>query len=234
LSVTWHGPTAEQIDAAVTLTKALVGEAKVFDWVGDVAAGRGGLRSLLARGRVDVDGFTLAFSEQQREVQARRPAAALQRQGSDEKWSLVQLEPTRTRASVLPGLERLRTGDLALLEAVLVGVPFASARFSRFGEHFAFVRSEAGEDDALRVSLRLEESLDACLGASGRCIGAGTGGAFAFVLLVLSDLDAAARVQTALQQAKAPVNTWLGFFDETLRAEWVGAWPHTPAPGERP
>lgn len=237
LQLVWHGPRDHELDAARALTKALLGERELFDWVGPVEVAEPSLTSLLLRGgRARVDELPAAFTSARQALLSRRPDSPLQihsRTGPEGKWVVAQLDPHRPREGLLPDLITLRTSDPELLGVKLMGLPFSSRRFSRFDESFLYVQCEVPPEDAARLSLRLDEQLDAELQPErlGRVIGGGTGERFSSVMLVVRELGRALpRIREALIAAQAPKSSWIRFFDDTLAHEWLGVWPQTPPP----
>jgi hypothetical protein len=65
----------------------------------------------------------------------------------------------------------------------------------------------------------------------GCCIGGGSGLRYSYIDLALTDLVRGVPfVREVLARLQAPPRTWLLFHDDDLAEEWVGVYPHTPAP----
>ncbi|MCA2977194.1 MAG: hypothetical protein INH41_31380 [Myxococcaceae bacterium] len=228
----WRG--ASDPDAAVCLMNGLVGERAVMDWVGPVEVARPSLRAKLFRGSgTGVGSFAAAFVEQQRALLARRPARPLQARDDEGSWAVVSFDPTAAREGRLRDLTSAATPDLELLQVVVSGAPFASARFSRFGEAFLYAQVEVPPDEGTRRRMQLEDALDAALAGSGRVVTAGTGARFAYIVLVVAELaPAVERVRATLERLGVPRRAWVRFLDDGLSAEWVGVFPDSPPPSD--
>lgn len=113
---------------------------------------------------------------------------------------------------------------------------FSSARFSRFGETFCFVKldgSQGLDKGGFADKSEIEDALDAALQPAGlgAHVGGGTGRRYSYVDLALRDVDRAIPlIREVLRSGRAPRRTWLLFFDDALRDEWVGIWEDTPQP----
>lgn len=236
LGVTWHGATDDEHEAAVWLTKCLLGEHEMADWVGAVIPGG---RSLMSRlfgrsGRVGVADFVDAFTEAKRRQHEARPESRLlvSSRTRDANWAVATIDPRTRQGGRQLDLRTARTADLELLSASIGGVPFSSCRFSRFAETLLYVQTDGFADEGFSTTLAMEEAVDAALGPLGRTFGAGTGDQYSYLnLVVADDVDAALeRIRQALQQGRSPKRSWIRFFDDTLANEWVGVWPDSPAP----
>ncbi|MBM4778795.1 MAG: hypothetical protein GQE15_13915 [Archangiaceae bacterium] len=236
LGVTWNGATDDDHEAAVWLTKGLLGEHAMADWVGAVVPGGRSLMSKLfgRSSRVGVSDFVDAFGEAKRRQHDARPDGRLlvsSRVAADANWSVATIDPRTRQGGRQLDLHTTRTADLELLSASIGGVPFSSCRFSRFGETVLYVQTDGFSDEGFTSTLAMEEAVDAALGPLGRTIGAGTGARSSYLNLVVGDVDAALeRIRHALQQGKLPTRSWIRFFDDTLANEWVGVWPDSPSP----
>ncbi|MDP3236029.1 MAG: hypothetical protein Q8N26_24795 [Myxococcales bacterium] len=232
--------------AAFVMTQTLLGEKTLPDWVAQVTvdAPPSILSKLLGAGRTaalsatSLPGRVEALKRSWLDRQADQPLLVSSRVGRDANWSLVRLEPQP--ASDFPGqkdLQSARTANVDFFKATRSGAPFASSRFSRFGETFLYVKTDGFGDDGFSNTLAMEEALDQALadGHLGRAIGAGTGTRYSYVDLVVSDpARALERIVPVLREGKLPRRAWLLFFDDTLAAEWVGVWPETPPPPSFP
>lgn len=236
LGVRWNGATDDEHEAAVWLTKGLLGEDEMADWVGSVApGGRSLLSKLFGRSsRIGVSDFLEAFSAAKRKQHEGRPDGRLlvsSQVGTDANWAVATIDPRTRQGGRQLDLRTARTADLELLSASVGGVPFSSCRFSRFGERFLYVQTDGFSDEGFSSTLAMEEVVDAALGPLGRTIGAGTGERYSYLNLVVSDVDAAVeRIRHVLQKGRLPTRSWIRFFDDTLANEWVGVWPDSPAP----
>ncbi len=113
---------------------------------------------------------------------------------------------------------------------------FSSARFSRFGETFCFVKfdgSQGLDKEGFADKAAIEDALDAALvpAGLGAQVGGGTGLRYSYVDLALRDVGKAIPlIRETLRGGRVPVRSWLLFFDAALRDEWVGIWDESPAP----
>ncbi|HTQ08095.1 MAG TPA: hypothetical protein VMI54_29780 [Polyangiaceae bacterium] len=192
------GDGGEQ-EAAETFVDLLLGEARFEDWIGTVAvapAPRGGpLRVVQSR---PADGHFFALSELAdavsaavRGIHAGLPPEPLWSVGGEQRWYLFELDAgERDDQSVASDIVLVSTFMPELLKSFLSGAPFASTRFSRAAELFAYLKYENREPDARRALARrrvLEDALDAALVSerSGRVIGSGMGITHSYVNFAL-------------------------------------------------
>lgn len=155
-------------------------------------------------------------------------------------WVLFEMDELRQGDGDYP-LSDLRVATTLspeMLKSFLSGTPFASERFSRHGERFAFIRfatSGRSQDHNLDLRTALEEALDYALvpGRLGCVVGAGVGETHMYVFLALHSVDAALKlIVRQLQEHQAPKATWVRFCDDEWRLEWVGAYIDTPVPAD--
>ena len=247
LELCWRAPRTDEAatHAAFVMTQTLLGEKTLPDWVAGVTvdAPPSMFSKLLGAGRVGGSATSLAgrveaLKRAWLDRQADQPLLVSSRVGRDANWSLVRLEPTP--GADFPGqtdLQTARTASVEFFKATRSGAPFASCRFSRFGETFLYVKTDGFGDDGFSNTLAIEEALDRVLseGNLGRAVGAGTGTRYSYVDLVVSDpVRAMERIVPILREGKLPRRAWVLFFDDTLAAEWVGVWPETPPPPSFP
>lgn len=226
--------------AALTFAQGVLGERTLLDWGGAITVEPPrSLVSKLLGGTRGHDATTLGARVARASAdwlsrQADQRLLVSSRRGRDANWSLVRLEPPRGHDfGAQRDLVSARTADVELFQAARSGAPFSSCRFSRFGETFLYLKTDGFSDDGFATTLAVEEALDRALaeGGLGRAIGAGSGTRYSYVDLVVSDARLAIeRALPVLRAGKLPARAWLLFFDDTLAAEWVGVWPHTPAP----
>lgn len=155
----------------------------------------------------------------------------------DAKWTLMKLEPADA-----PDYEHqldlfvAKTSQMPMWQRAHSSLPFVSARFSRCGETFCFIKTDGSQGldpTGFADKAEIEDALEAALGRDrlGAVIGGGTGRRYSYVDLALVDVERAIPViQAALRGGKIAKRTWLQFFDSELADEWVGIWDDTPAP----
>lgn len=236
LGVTWHGATDDEHEAAVWLTKCLLGEHEMADWVGAVIPGGRSLMSKLFRrsSRVSVAELVDAFAEARRRQLEARPDGRLlvsSRVATDANWAVATIDPRTRQGGRQLDLRTARTADPDLLSASIGGAPFSSCRFSRFAETLLYVQTDGFGDEGFSSTLAMEEAVDAALGPLGRTVGAGSGERYSYLNLVVAEVDGAVeRIRAVLRKGRLPNRSWIRFFDDTLANEWVGVWPDSPAP----
>jgi hypothetical protein len=190
---------AREQEAAEAFVDLLLGEARFDDWIGAVAvapAPRGGpLRVVQSR---PGDGHFLPLTELAAAIgaavsgiHAGLPAAPLWSLGGEQRWYLFELDAgDDAEDAVESDVLLVSTFMPELLKSFLSGAPFASTRFSRSAELFAYLKYENRESDARRALARrrvLEDALDAALVSerSGRVIGSGLGVTHSYVNFAL-------------------------------------------------
>jgi hypothetical protein len=153
------------------------------------------------------------------------------------EWTVLEGSPPRA-ADYLGQSDLLvtKTCDLPLWKRAHSGRVFSSARFSRCGELFAYVKIDGSEGLDPRGFLdkaEIEDALNATLRRDGlgTCIGGGTGLRYSYFDLALADVDRALpAIRRVLRGGRVPKRSWLLFFDSDLAQEWVGVWEDTPEP----
>jgi hypothetical protein len=230
--------------AAELFVSALLGEELFETWIGDVLtapAARGGPLRVLNDGRQP---STFPVAELAAAVDAARkglvsglPALPFCELPGDGEWAMFESTPE-------PRPDYAAQDDIALatsrapemLKCFLEGRPFSSARFSRHGELFAYLKIDQRElspAERLRARTRVEDELDPALRSKklGSVVGNGLGLRYGYVDLALLDppraLDELGRRGRALE---LPKRSWLLFCDSAYRDEWLGIWPDSPAP----
>jgi hypothetical protein len=123
-----------------------------------------------------------------------------------------------------------------MLKCFLGGSHFASSRFSRHGELFAYLKAESHSDDprlALSARRVLEDALDAALVSerAGRVVGSGIGIRYSYVDFALSSVEKAITVVSDVaRRVGLSERSWLLFCDTVLEDEWAPVHPSSPAP----
>jgi hypothetical protein len=236
--------------AAERLVTTLLGEAAADDWIDQVTlepAPHGGALPVLQSLPESGSYFALAelaaaVTAAAQGLHAGLPAEPLWASGGEQRWTLLELD-------VDPADDYARQADVALcttfmpemLRCYLYGSPFASRRFSRHGEIFAYLKhvsAGGGTRDALAARRVLEDALDAALVVErcGRVVGSGMGVVYSYVDFALSSLDRALSViRTIASRVGLPPRSWLLFCDNELSDDWAAVHPASPPPpGQRP
>lgn len=166
------------------------------------------------------------------------PEAPLHEYCDRADWMLFEMGELRSpdEEYPLPDLQVATTMCPEMLKSFLSGIPFASERFSRCGERFAYLQIDTrGQDrsQSLEQRMALEEALDYALvpGRLGCVVGAGVGETYMYVFLSLHDMAPALRqLQRQLQEHRVSKRTWLRFCDPEWSLEWIGAYADSPEP----
>jgi hypothetical protein len=224
--------------AAFVASETLMGEYVLDTWIGGISlladSPEAKLRPLpMDRAQATVGALVRSLGEQ-------LPATRLaDRAAQEEQVQLVQLEPGEETAGDYPARDDLvfaQVLDMELLRNAQSGLIFTSSCHSRCGELFCYVKIDAGEvPSGERVAWRsaMEDALKPALLTAniGGCIGGGTGLRYSYIDLALTDLNTAVPIiRRVLTERRAPVRTWLLFFDDELSREWIGIYASTPAP----
>ena len=148
---------------------------------------------------------------------------------SSEDWTLLEIEPMADTSGVRKDdLLLASTCTPELLRCYLDGSPCASRRFSRT-EQFVFVSYPDDEPTMqARVARRsaIEAALADCIAGEGAVTGVGLGAKTTYVDLALCNLETGLpRLVSKLRDVRAPVHTFIQFFDTELSDEWLSIWP---------
>jgi hypothetical protein len=242
--------TEAEAAAAEGLVTSLLGEALADDWLDQVTlepAPRGGALSVLQSVPQEGSYFPLgelrwAVGAAVSGLYAGLPAEPLWASGEEQRWTLLELDVERSD-------DYASQADVALcatfmpemLKCYLSGSPFASLRFSRHGEIFAYLKHQsAGADarEALAARRVLEDALDAALVTErcGRVVGSGMGVVYSYVDFALVSLERGLEViRTVASRVGLPPRSWLLFCDSALAGDWAAVHPAAPPPpGQRP
>lgn len=236
---------AAEVDAAERLVSLVLGEARAEDWLGDVSivpAPRGGpLRVVQAGGDASkffpLPELAATFEAAVTGLYAGLPPGPLWQQGGEQRWVLLEMDVER--ADSFPAQSDVALASTfmpEMLKCFLSGAPFASARFSREGELFAYLKTEERVRDprqALSARRVLEDALDAALVTerAGRVVGSGMGVVYSYVDFGFHSLDRALSVVTQVaRRVGLPKACWVQFCDTPLADAWVPVHAGAPAP----
>jgi hypothetical protein len=239
---------ARELEAARQLLTLVLGEARVSDWLGElgvVPAPRGGpLAVVQSQASGEENFFPLselraAFEAAITGLYLGLPELPLCEVGGEQRWTLLELEVERAADYAAQDDAVLASTFMPeMLKCFLSGSSFASCRFSRHGELFAYLKFRQRPRD-LRAGLAarrvLEDAIDAALVTerAGRVVGSGLGVLYAYVNFALSDLErGVTAVRSVGRRVGLPEQSWILFCDNALEAEWVGLRPGAvPPPG---
>jgi hypothetical protein len=238
-----EGDDKDGLRVAFAATETVLGEGILDQWIGRIdirpaSEVRGEDRFLpLERLKETVEALIASVVDQLPSEPLH--AVDLNKMSASEKPSgtVFRLQPTR--ADDYPGFSDLATASCANKELWL-GMhgsgAFYSARFSRLGEKFCYIKIDGA--DGLGASkypdrVSVEDALDEALipARAGRVVSGGTGLRYSYIDLALADVDRAIPlIRGCLTEGMVPRRTWVLFFDAPLAREWVGIYPETAAP----
>jgi hypothetical protein len=104
------------------------------------------------------------------------------------------------------------------------------------GEWFCYLKLDAMDvpsEHRVEFRAQFEDALNPQLlqAGVGGCIGGGSGLRYSYVDLALTDVNRAIPIiRQVLASCRAPLRSWLLFFDDELAREWVGVYQQTPEP----
>jgi hypothetical protein len=237
---------AQEVSAARELLSLVLGDARVSDWLGELAvvpAPRGGPLAVVQPAAQDrAQFFPLselgsAFEAAISGLYLGLPDAPLCEIGGEQRWTLLELEAERAEDYAAQDDAVLASTFMPeMLKCFLAGSSFASCRFSRHGELFAYLKFRQRPRD-LRAGLAarrvLEDAIDAALVSerAGRVVGSALGVMYAYVDFALSDPERAVNaVRSVGRRVGLPEQSWVLFCDSALDAEWVGLRAGAPPP----
>jgi hypothetical protein len=224
-----------QHQAAFVATEILMGEQVLDAWIGgiDLAEGQpaGRSRALpMERAQATVGSLIRSLTEQ-------LPATRSEDISFEDGWSNVQLEPEP--AEDYPARTDLAVASTKAIEQLEThhrGLIFSSACFSRVGEWFCYLKLDASDvprENIVEFRSLIEDALNPALlqAGVGGCIGGGSGLRYSYIDLALTDISKAVPIiRQVLAAQRAPLRSWLLFFDDDLGREWVGIYQQTPEP----
>ncbi len=176
-----------------------------------------------------------------REVSESLPNTPLHAASNDALWSLFKIEPEP--ADDYPAQTDMFVGkamNVELWQNAHSAVPFRSARYSRCGEVFCYLKIDGSEGltgEAFQDKGDIEDALDERLRLEnlGCFVGGGTGLRYSYVDLALVDVTRAVpSIRAVLQGGGLTRRSWLEFYDTEWQDEWIGIWDDSPPPPKEP
>ncbi len=236
---------------AFVTTETLLGEAVLDGWIGEISVRpltppkkgkatqpkKGKATHPKAPARLPLAKLARKVAEAIAKYQRTLPAKPARGIAASAEHSLFYGEPTAQSDYAEHGdALTFVTSRPDVWQAAQGGPRFASARFSRAGETFAYVKIDGSGDlspmkfgDRAEVEIALGKAL--AKANAGGVFGGGTGLRYSYVGIALRDAKKGiAALRAALRAGKVPERSWILFFDAALREEWVGVYPKTPAP----
>lgn len=220
--------------AAFVATETLMGEHVLDTWIGgiDLLDGQPPSQRPLPMDRAQATVGALISS-----IQEQLPPARMHDISVGDDWANVQLEPQE--ADDYPGRTDLivaSTQSVELFRAAHSSMIFTSSCHSRFGELFCYLKidvSQVPRENIVEFRSQFEDALNPALEQAGIgcCIGGGSGIRYSYIDLALADVNQAVPIiRQVLAARRAPLRSWLLFFDDELSREWVGIYATTPEP----
>lgn len=231
----------EARNVAFVLTETLLGEETLDGWIGVIDAvdpREPGHRWLpLERAGDTVSAVAQSMLEQ-------LPAEPLFHTNDDgeRRWLVYEcdieegLEDYAYRSDLYLGT----SCSQSLIDAFVSQGLFDSRCHSRCGEYFCYLkidRNDIPNEHVIEFRRSFEDPLIEALQQAGfgGTIGGGTGLHYCYVDLSLTQvMQALPLIRQVLAQHRAPLRTWLLFFDTHFEKEWLGVYPQTPPPPEPP
>lgn len=225
----------EAFQAVFVAIESLLGEEVLDRWLGivDLAAEP----EEQAATPIELEELQETVETLVREVKASLPDRPWHERDLEQGWTAFELQPTE--AGDYSGQLDLFVGVTAypdMIRNVLAGALFDSARWSRFGERFCYLKIDGIEgldNSAFEDRGEVEDALNESLRRDGLgcVIGGGTGRRYSYIELALNDPDVAwPTIRDLLREGQLPLRTWLLFHDDELAAEWRGLYDETPEP----
>jgi hypothetical protein len=217
-------------------TETLMGEYVLDTWIGGIGVADGqpsqpGQRPLpMERAQATVGALV-------RSIQDQLPQAKMHDLSAGSDWANIELSPEPAddyagRSDLLVA----STQSVELFRAAHCGMIFTSSCHSRFGEQFCYLKLDGKDvprERFVEFRSQFEDQLDPALTQAGVgcCIGGGSGLRYSYIDLALTDVNAAIPIiRQVLASKRAPLRSWLMFFDDELSHEWVGIYATTPEP----
>jgi hypothetical protein len=245
------GQDERALDAGNFAVMSLLGEVRFDEWVGavDVAPGRrpGSLRVVAAEAsapkeeRHPLHQLASVMDAAVAGVLAGLPAAPCHAYCEQAEWTLLDVQPGPANDyPQMNDLVHVATMLPEMLKCFLSGARFSSARFSRHGETFVYVKIDARglEVDARQaLRLELEDRLNYALvpGRIGCVVGAGLGLRHVYLVLALANSEVGlALAQRTVAAVVREERAWLLFCDTHWGEEWIGIRDEAPPPFGEP
>ncbi|MCU0880329.1 MAG: hypothetical protein MUF06_21370 [Pirellulaceae bacterium] len=224
-------------NAAFVATETLMGEQVLDTWIGGISllsddSSRNHRPLPMERAQATVGALIQSIHDQ-------LPTQKLAEVAKESpEWSSVTLEPEEQREDYVGRTDLIAATvlDIEMFRAAHTGMIFTSACHSRMGEWFVYLKLDALEvPNEERVDFRaeFEDALDPALleAGAGCVIGGGSGLRYSYIDLALSNIQQAVPIiRRVLAAGRAPLHSWIQFFDDDLAAEWIGIYAHTPPP----
>ncbi len=231
----YDGPDDQNArNSAFVASESILGEETLSIWIGNLRVQRGSGRRERA---VRMSELQNAVDVAIRSVKGDLPAQPLWKIAETARYSLWELKPEERedyphQFDLLVG----KSCHAAMWVAARSNVAFDSRRYSRFGELFAYVKTDSPgslSSEQLQNKDEMEDALADALARRelGAVIGGGYGQRYSYIDLALSKPDEAIEtIIEVLREKNAVRESWIQFFDARYANEWVGIWEESPPP----
>ncbi len=216
----YKGPEDPEAGNSVWVaSEVILGEETLDVWIGDISVNKGkGKRE----GGVPLSEMQQAVDAAVAKVQEGLPAQPLWESAEGLTGTLWELKPEE-REEYPHQLDMFvgRSCHKAMWEAAHGSVVFDSRRYSRFGEVFAYVKTDGTVDlsgEKFEDKAEMEDAIAAELTKRqiGAVVGGGTGRRYSYIDLALSDpAEGVQAVVDVMREGNMVKETWIQFFDES-------------------
>jgi hypothetical protein len=230
--------------AAERWVEDILGQSTFEDWIGSVTAEPLVRRGLPVVGDGSAPSYPLSELSSLVEraivgITSELPSAPLALLRDEADWVMLEASPSSALVERQGDLVMASTRVPELLKCYLEGAPFASQRFSRHGEHFAYAKYRHDDKDLGRAAERRHTIEDAAQRAlhesrAGSVTGSGIGLCYGYVNLALTDVSAAVRALREALHVLPSDQAWLLFCDDAWQHEWVALRGRDAPPGLLP
>jgi hypothetical protein len=228
---------ARFLDAASRAMESVLGQTTFARWVGDVDAELFAADDSRLLGLDELPAAVHRLIQEAQSAMPERPWHELDRAGG---WAAVEYEPDEAadyadQCDLVAGISVVPS----MWQNALSAIPFDSARHSRCGERFCYLKMDCASGwNYAKFADReeIEQALDASLrrGRLGSVVGGGAGLRYSYIELALADVTRAWReIREVLLEGRLPKRTWLLFHDAAISARWLGLYDDSPQPPRR-
>ena len=233
----WIVEQTSFLNAASGAMASVLGREMFARWIGDIDAETLVTDESKLLGLDELPAAVHRLIQDAQAAMPERPWHELDRAGG---WAAVEHEPDEAadyadQRDLVAGMSVIPS----MWQNALSAIPFDSARHSRCGERFCYLKMDctSGWNYAQFADREeIEQALDAALrsGRLGSVVGGGAGLRYSYIELALADVTQAWReIREVLLEGRLPKRTWLLFHDAALSARWLGLYDDTPPPPRR-
>lgn len=233
----WNVEQTPFLGAVSRAMESVLGKKPFARWIGDVDAQPLAANDSGLLGLEELPAAVCQMIEDAQAAMPERPWHELDRAGG---WAAVEHEPDEAadyadQRDLVAGMSVIPS----MWQNALSAIPFDSARHSRCGESFCYLKMDctSGWNYAKFADREeIEQALDASLRSArlGSVVGGGAGLRYSYIELALADVTRAWReIREVLLEGRLPKRIWLLFHDAALSTRWLGLYDDTPPPPRR-